>query len=141
MWRNVKFLQIWQIPHFSTYVVWKNLKFLYMWRNFGFLHIWHVLTSEISPRDQFFFPPLYSWSRWQISGMIIVLIFIYEGTTNFATLCEDWDCEGKFIIVGLQAMYYLSLFIHYINLSFSGYMQDHYYLSFISIIIAKLQAR
>ena len=45
------------------------LKLLQIWQNL-FLHICCVLKSEISPHDQFFSPPTYRWSRWQISGML-----------------------------------------------------------------------
>ena len=44
MWNSSKFGKN---SHFSASIVWKKLKFLCMWRNLKFLHICHVLKSEI----------------------------------------------------------------------------------------------
>ena len=44
MWNSSKFGKN---SHFSASIVWKKLKFLCMWRNLRFLHICHVLKSEI----------------------------------------------------------------------------------------------
>ena len=54
MWRNVKFLQIWQNFTFFHICCVENLKFLFMWRNFRFFHICQILKFEMSPHEQFF---------------------------------------------------------------------------------------
>ena len=54
MWRNFKFLRIWQNFTFLHICCVENLKFLNVWWNFRFLHFCHESKSEMSPQDQFF---------------------------------------------------------------------------------------
>ena len=56
-------------------------------RNFRFLHIWHVLKSEISPHDRFFSTYIYRSYRWKISGMIVLSSSIQYTVRNTFFLC------------------------------------------------------
>ena len=45
---------MWRISDFSTFVMWRHLKFLHMWRNFQFPHKCHAWKAKISPHGNFF---------------------------------------------------------------------------------------
>ena len=77
---------------FFTSVLWRNMKFLQIWQNFIFLNIYCWYSSSCGEISDFstsvmywnlkllhmtdFSPPIYRWSRWQISGMIIEVDFV-----------------------------------------------------------------
>ena len=45
---------MWRMSNFSTYVMWRHLKFLHMWRNAQFFYNCHSWKAEISPHNNFF---------------------------------------------------------------------------------------
>ena len=62
MWKNLKFLQIWQLFTFLHICCVENLKFLNMWRNFRILHM-YLNLKFLHMTDFFLHLYIYRWRK------------------------------------------------------------------------------